>query len=93
MYDQAIEINPNDAETYFNKGETIIYIFEEIHFALKENLLMQLRCMIRLFCKNQIIQKHIFLKARLLYIYFKEMHCALMENLLKQLECMIMQFS
>ena len=30
MYDQALEINPNDAEIYANKGERFIYKIEGV---------------------------------------------------------------
>ena len=30
MYDLALQINPNEAITYFNKGKNFSFIFQEI---------------------------------------------------------------
>ena len=31
MYDHALKLNPNDAETYFNKGKKFRFILQDLH--------------------------------------------------------------
>ena len=49
MYDCALQINKNDAETYHNKGKTYYTFFKEMPFKIKENLIKQSLCMIEPF--------------------------------------------
>ena len=49
MYDKALEINSNCANTYTNKGKTWINVIQELHLKNKKNLMKQLKCMIEHF--------------------------------------------
>ena len=44
MYDHALKFNPNDAETYFNKG--LRYLFLKAIFSINRKNMMRLsKCM------------------------------------------------
>ena len=34
MYENAIKMNPNKADAYFQKGKKFVFIFQELHLTL-----------------------------------------------------------
>ena len=61
MFDRAIQINPNDAAAYTNKGKDfiILFIIQDMHYVSYINIMMQLLCLIVLFKLIQMMLQHI----------------------------------